>query len=218
MNLEYNSQFGQDKWIVENLFGGMTHGFFVDIGAGDGHIISNTLVLEKYLKWDGICIDPCDVTWDTLQKRNCKVDNVLVSDFDGNQDFYEVTSKGYYDSYFSSTKKPDSHYSEFEIKNKKCERLYTILNRLNSDTLIHYLSIDTEGMEYAILKRFFEDEYITDKETWKRRIISLSIEHNLNENYRKKINDLMTQYHYTLATTLGVDDIYVHKIYDVMYK
>ena len=219
MNIEYKSQFGQDKWIIENVFGGMTHGFFVDIGAGDGEVISNTWTMEKHLKWDGICLDPCDVTWETLKKnRSCKVDNVLVSDVDGEQDFYELVSNGYFDSYFSSTKKPDPHYSELFLKKKKSERLYTILNRLRSATLIHYLSIDTEGMEHDILKKFFEDEYIIDKETWKRRILSMSIEHNLNEEYREKIHSLMTEYCYTRVNTLGVDDIYVHNIYEVICK
>lgn len=219
MNIEYKSQFGQDKFIIENIFGGMTHGYFMDIGAGDGKMISNTWIMEKHFKWSGICIDPCNVTWESLQKnRTCIVDNIAASNFDGDLDFYEVTSNGYYDSYFSSTKKPDPHYSKLNFTKKKCEKLYTILNRLCSDTLIHYLSIDTEGMEYDILKTFFEDEYLVDKETWKRRIISLSIEHNFNEEYRKNINNLMEEYQYTLVKSLGVDDIYIHKIYEVMCK
>jgi FkbM family methyltransferase len=216
--MNYKSQYGQDKWIIENIFKGMTHGYFIDIGAGDGEILSNTWVMEKEFNWSGICIDPCNVTWEKLKKnRNCKTDNVLVSNYDGEQDFYEVTREGYYVSYFSGIKIPKG-YPEPECTkiNKKCEKLYTTLDRLNSSTLIHYLSIDTEGMEYDILKKFFEDEYRIDKRPWKRRIISMSIEHNSNAEYRQRIRTLLTENLYTYVTSLGEDDIYVHQLYEVL--
>ena len=89
---------------------------------------------------------------------------------------------------------------------------------MKSATLIHYLSIDTEGREYSILKKFFEDEYITDTKTWKRRILSISIEHNLNESYRSEIKDLMNFYLYDRVNELSVDDIYVHRLYSHLAK
>lgn len=216
MSIEYKSQFGQDKWVAETLFRGMTHGFYVDIGAGNGELISNTWVLEKHYKWDGICIDPADFTWADLQKnRRCRMDNVVVSDFDGEIDFNEPFGHEH-SSLFSSVFTPHSDHPKYTTKKKKCESLYTVLNRLRSCTLIHYLSIDTEGMEYTILKKFFEDEYIHDKQGWKRRIICIGVEHNFNEEYRAKLRELLTEYHYTYITTLGVDDMYVHTIYDVL--
>lgn len=217
--MNYKSQYGQDKWIVENLFGGMTHGYFLDIGAGDGEVISNTWVLEKELQWDGICFDPNERSWAALQRnRSCRVDNTLISNTDGEQDFYEVTSVGYYDEYFSSAAHAPAGHSEFVVKKKKAERLYTALNRLNSSTLIHYMSIDTKGMEYDILKQFFEDEYVTDTQIWKRRILSLSVEHNGNPEYRQKLRKLLEANFYKHVETLGIDDIYVHRIYEVMCK
>jgi len=84
--------------------------------------------------------------------------------------------------------------------------------------MIHYLSIDTEGSELEILKNFFEDEYIKDSRAWKRRILSISIEHNFNESYRSEINDLMNFYLYDKVNELGVDDIYVHKLYSHLAK
>lgn len=217
--MNYKSQHGQDKWIAENLFDGMTHGFFVDIGAGDGEVISNTWVLEKELQWDGICIDPCDLSWEALKKnRSCKLDNVVVSDNEGEVDFYEVTSIGYGDVFFSGTQNPQSHHPQYVIKRKKTERLYTALTRLNSATLIHYMSIDTEGMELTILRKFFEDEYVTSSAGWKRRVIAIGVEHNCREEYRVQLRALLEENFYTHAVTLGVDDIYVHRIYDVMYK
>ena len=216
---EYKSQFGQDKYIIENIFDKMTHGYFVDIGAGDGVTISNTYIMEKDLKWEGICIEPSSISFPCLVKnRMCKCDDTLVYNHSGTEKYYDIKNTGYFNEYFSSVNKPSDHYKDFDLIDKKCDTLYNILNRLKSATLIHYLSIDTEGSEYSILKKFFEDEYITDTKTWKRRILSISIEHNLNESYRSEIKDLMNFYLYDRVNELSVDDIYVHRLYSHLAK
>jgi len=46
----YYSQEGQDRWVVERVFGGEKYqGYFVEMGAADGILLSNTYVLEKDL-------------------------------------------------------------------------------------------------------------------------------------------------------------------------
>lgn len=219
MNYEYKSQFGQDKYIIENIFDKMTYGYFIDIGAGDGVTISNTYVMEKNLKWDGICIEPSSISFPSLIKnRMCKCDDTLVYNRSGTEKYYEIKNTGYFNEYFSSVYKPSEHFNDYNLLDKKCDTLYNILNRLKSATMIHYLSIDTEGSEYDILKKFFEDEYITDTKTWKRRILSISIEHNFNESYRSEIKDLMNFYLYDKVNELTVDDIYVHRLYSHLAK
>ena len=32
----YQSEIGQDKWVAETMFPGITNGFFLDVGSGDG--------------------------------------------------------------------------------------------------------------------------------------------------------------------------------------
>jgi hypothetical protein len=56
--IEYTSQFGQDKWEIEEVFRFKPSCFFVDIGAADGKYISNTYCMEKSLNWKSICIEP----------------------------------------------------------------------------------------------------------------------------------------------------------------
>jgi hypothetical protein len=51
------SQFGQDRFVAEELFCGRRGGFFVEAGAGDGLWISNTLLLEQQYNWTGILIE-----------------------------------------------------------------------------------------------------------------------------------------------------------------
>lgn len=46
-NRYYYSQYGQDKFIIEQLFKRKEEGFFVDISAHDGITLSNTKALEE---------------------------------------------------------------------------------------------------------------------------------------------------------------------------
>jgi len=219
INMEYKSQYGQDKFIIENVFDFMTHGYFVDIGAGDGDVISNTYVMEKELNWTGVCIEPSSVSFQKLlNNRSCICDDTLIYSSKGSIHYYDIQDTGYYNEYFSSINKPSEHFKDYNLVQKKCDTLFNVLNGINAPTLIHYLSIDTEGSEYDILKKYFEEEYLNDRHVWRRRILSFSIEHNFNSEYRQKINNLMSEFCYTKVKELDVDDIYVHKMYECLVK
>jgi hypothetical protein len=51
------SQYGQDQFVAEYLKR-KRKGYFLDSGAADGVLGSNTLLLEKVYDWSGICIEP----------------------------------------------------------------------------------------------------------------------------------------------------------------
>jgi hypothetical protein len=55
--VQFYSQIGQDRWVLETVFPDVKDGFFLDVGSGDGTVISNTKALEER-GWRGICIDP----------------------------------------------------------------------------------------------------------------------------------------------------------------
>ena len=55
--LKAYSQLGQDC-LAYILFNGKLEGSFVEIGAADGVTLSNTFMLEKFLNWRGLCIEP----------------------------------------------------------------------------------------------------------------------------------------------------------------
>ena len=50
---EYHSEHGQDKWLNENIFKNKKYGIFVEVGAIDGLITSNSLFFERDLGWTG---------------------------------------------------------------------------------------------------------------------------------------------------------------------
>ena len=53
---KYFSQFGQDKWVAEEIFNFKKGGYFLELAAADGIYLSNTYFLEKYLTWEGVTI------------------------------------------------------------------------------------------------------------------------------------------------------------------
>src|SRR5262245_11432257 len=69
-----HSWFGQDKWVSEAIFPGVTNGFFLDVGSADGTDGSNTKALERR-GWTGICIDPFPRN---MQDRTCQVFKEVV--------------------------------------------------------------------------------------------------------------------------------------------
>jgi hypothetical protein len=54
--MEYSSQMGQDRWVL-NVLKHKKGGTFVDIGAGHPVDINNTVVLEKDYGWSGVSFD-----------------------------------------------------------------------------------------------------------------------------------------------------------------
>lgn len=60
---------------LKTLFppGKNTKGFFVEVGAYDGEMNSNTLYLELELGWTGLLIEPDDQNFDILQSKNRNV-------------------------------------------------------------------------------------------------------------------------------------------------
>src|SRR5215510_4291407 len=84
----FYSQMGQDKWVSEEVFPGVTNGFFLDVGSGDGTLLSNTKALEQK-GWTGICIDPFPKN---MQDRTCKVFKEVVFSEAGKQVQFRAAS------------------------------------------------------------------------------------------------------------------------------
>ena len=62
-----------DFFVLENTYY-KKHGYFVDIGAADGVVGSNTFVLEKFYNWSGICVDPNPKLIEKLAgTRDCQI-------------------------------------------------------------------------------------------------------------------------------------------------
>jgi FkbM family methyltransferase len=198
---QYFSQFGQDRYLHQRLFETNRDGVFVDVGAYDGLTGSNTLFFEKFLGWQGVCIEPDAAQFAKLKTyRSCDCVQACIADKDSTARFLSVADGltmmgGLVDHYEPGDLKMVTERSGARIVNVATRRLDAILAEINISA-IDYLSIDTEGSELAILKSFDFSRF---------NVRALSVENNRNT---PQIPDYMQSLGYRRIARLGVDDIY----------
>jgi FkbM family methyltransferase len=185
---ESYSQLNQDLLVL--FFLGDAPGYFVEFGACDGIYFSNTFLLETYHSWSGILVEPSPYYNKVLkEKRSSKIDTLCVSDKSGDSvDFVEVDGtrclSGIYDYAFN-----DMHSEARRSKGVTYKvdtiSLKDLLDKHDAPNVIDYISIDTEGSEYSILKAY----------DFSRVFKVISVEHN--STYQKPmIDSLLTSYGY----------------------
>ncbi len=162
----YHSQYQQDILLHENIFKTKKNGIFVEIGAYDGVLYSNSKFFEEQLGWTGICVEPNPEHFVSLKKNRPRslCINAAISETPGYARFQKVQSNTFFVEMLSGLldKYDPQHLdrinrevAEFggsiEIIDVPCLTLNSILET-NNITHIDYLSIDTEGGELEILK------------------------------------------------------------------
>jgi FkbM family methyltransferase len=150
--MKSQSQYGQDSLIGDVLFRGRS-GVFVDVGARDGKQISNTIYLEQEKGWTGVAIEPHPDLFDRLIKtRTCKCINVAASDAEHSEiEFVKFLEEPLGNSGLLSTFRSPARLQNIrhQIISVPCQPLSKIIGGID---LIHYLDIDVEGHELAVLK------------------------------------------------------------------
>jgi FkbM family methyltransferase len=154
--LETPSERFQDIFALL-LSGGKRGGFFVEFGACDGLFVSNTIMLEKEFGWRGILAEP-DARWhDRLRiNRAARIDKRCVSSVTGNQvRFYQSSRPG------NSSSDKDHPYLERILDSYDVETvsLLDLLKDHGAPRFIDFLSIDTEGHEMDVFKKFDFSQY-----------------------------------------------------------
>ena len=85
--IRFNSQFGEDKWLIEKIFNlklstGMgiweNGGFYVDIGCAHPVKESNTSFLRD-LGWKGLCVDPNPHWNEYWEDVDAEYENLAIS-------------------------------------------------------------------------------------------------------------------------------------------
>ncbi len=193
------SQFEQDLWVL-SIFPDVTDGFFVDVGCCDGERISNTYLLEQ-LGWRGIAADPFPSNFEN--RPNTILEKVAIFSIETELPFCMSGDIGGFSEFIDKWKN-DKRILDGTIQMQKAITLENLLAKYNAPTFIHYLSLDTEGTEYEILRVFPFDKYIFG---------CLTIEHNSEEPKRTKIIELLQSNKYKLVKSDNVEDYFVHEDY-----
>ena len=155
------SQLGQDVFAIA-LKGVNEPGFFVEFGASDGINLSNSYMLEKEFGWNGILCEP-GVVWHEHLEANRKVaiDKRCVFSQSGKTVIFSETSMGEL-STIQDFLRVDGHRRIRKVSSTysvSTVSLFDLLQEHQAPKYIDFLSIDTEGSEYAILETFDFDMY-----------------------------------------------------------
>jgi FkbM family methyltransferase len=203
LRAQSTSQLGQDLWVLERT-GYKRGGYFVEFGATDGVRLSNTYLLEKAFGWRGICAEPNPAMFDKLRaNRSCQVSPACVSGVTGEEvdfvfaDEYGGMVRDMLSDMHAEKRAAFASMPEFRARLETIS-LHDLLLSMDAPREIDYLSIDTEGSEWAILRAF-------PFEQWKVKCVT--VEHNFAAETRDAIHALLRGHGYQ-RTEAQWDDWY----------
>lgn len=179
-------------------------GIYCEFGATNGKSLSNTFFLEAERNWRGVLAEP-GRNWHAQLSANrphAQIDHRCVHAITGaNIEFYEAEI-GEYSTTVSDFSR-DAHGSH-RSKNKsyfvETVSLNDLLDQHGLDRL-DYLSVDTEGSEFLILKEFSFDKF---------RPKLITVEHNFTQD-RERLFKLIrgSGYERIFEELSAFDDWYV---------
>lgn len=177
----FYSQYGEDKWLVENCVLPKT-GVFVDVGAG-GIENSNSLHFEE-IGWKVLCIEP-DKRHEGLSTRKL-VDNSIIGEKMGT-------------AHFTFHRYPQLNGLYHNIKLSKEMPMVTLDSVLEKHKIeaIDILSIDVEGNELNVLKGLNLDKY-------KPKYIIVEYVNQFKEDDSIKISEYLKGYEPIYDTELNL--------------
>ncbi|TRY79994.1 hypothetical protein TCAL_12102 [Tigriopus californicus] len=168
-NINFNGQYGQPL-IIDKMFNNkLKKGFFIEAGAFDGEVISNSLRFEIFHQWSGLLVEPNPEPFAKLKTKNRRA-WLLPNCFSTKTtpEVVEFDAAGLFGGIINP--KNDHKPADFEIpstgdKNTidtffgfarstitiQCFPLYSVLLALGNPT-VHYLTLDIEGAELPVLK------------------------------------------------------------------
>lgn len=200
------AQLFQDLYVTHKL-PGRRGGFFVEFGAMDGVLLSNTCHLEQALGWNGILAEPL-ARWHPHLHANRKaaIDHRCVwwesgktLEFLAPRDAPELSTLAeFVDGDYNAARRVNNEKTTVQTVS-----LDDLLTEHGAPADIDYLSVDTEGSELDILSAFDFDRH-------KVRIIT--VEHNFRPDIRGSIHQLLTAHGFVreLEVFSNFDDWYYH--------
>jgi FkbM family methyltransferase len=198
----YRGQMRQDAYMNEEFAKNTRNGIFVDVGAFDGAIMSNSYFFETQLDWAGICIEAHPAHFAKLkQNRNCTC--VHGAAFDKKTKIRLRVST--VNKMLSGI--DGAHNTEHRMRGK--------ISFLDIDTVVlkdlfvehgiktvDYLSVDTEGSELEVLKGI---------DFTKTHVNVINFEHNFDKPHYEKIKTFLVNRGFRLDRFLGHDVFFKNK-------
>jgi FkbM family methyltransferase len=211
----YYSQGGEDQYLNDNIFKSKRKGIYVELGALDGNVYSNTKFFEDSLEWSGILIEPHPIMYNRLVENRPKnfLFNDLVSYHKDPLEFRyflqcyaacsgvaSTLSQHHMDVYYNNENNRFLPQDKIVIKPKTL----TEIIKSTSITHIDLLSLDVEGHEYEVLQ------------SWDFSIpIDIILIETLNVQPDKDqlCRDILIKNNYKFISICGCNEIYAHELF-----
>lgn len=206
---DFFSQFGQDVFVLKNIFHYKKDGIFVDVGANHPIHCSNTYLLELN-GWTGLAIEPQEklrTIWPQTRKTPCL--NLVIGPENKNVTFIEASNDEHGLSGVEGFNKITNDSKKIIVEQK---RLATLLQENNIHE-VDYLSIDVEGYEMNVLESI---------DFSKTHIKLISLENDLGFTYipvigkkigselgNNKVRNFLKNKGYTYVARIMCDDFFL---------
>lgn len=220
--IRLKGQFGQPL-VIDSMFNNtFKGGFFIEAGAFDGESLSNSIRFEVLHGWRGLLVEPNPQLFVRLLKKHRKA-WILPHCFSTKitPEVVKFNLAGLFGGIINPEKdhKRNSidqvNHASKKLTNKaisiQCFPLYSVLLALGNPT-VHYMSLDIEGAEMAILRTIPFDKVDI-------KILQIETNHlgKVFEGNHTDLTELLTRAGYYHFQKLKIDDIWVKNGFTV-YK
>jgi len=201
------SQFGEDR-IVHSLFKmiGIKNGFYIEIGAFDPLLFSNTYLFYKN-GWQGLLVEPNPAQYKKIAERRPrdKVLNFAVSSSSRVVDFAINDARlGILDqSYLFPNRKAEGI---IQIQAKPLSGIFS--QELREKNEIHLMSIDCEGHDLIVLQ----------SNDWARFRPFVILVEDQESNDSNDLESYLKEIGYTAYSRSGLTSIYIEDLFARKYK
>ena len=195
-----------DKKMLDYI--NFKNGFYIEMGAHDGIINSNTYYYEKKLNWKGILIEPSKFFYDLKNNRSSKniFYQTICVPFNFNKQISfedigpysrvpELISEEYYKWHDRKSKNVEILYNKKKVLSPTVNNLNELLKNSKAPKLIDFFSLDVEGSELNVLQGVNFSEY-----NFKYLLIEIT---DIDQGkYAKKIINFLKEKDYILQANL----------------
>jgi len=152
-NVKFYSQQDEDKYIIQYLLKNkINDGTYLEIGACDGLLYSNTKTLEDFFNFTGILIEPQENFFNNIKKNRSIIKNELYNCAVTNNDSTTITFIGNNaEGGVLNDINTDLNKFNWEPYNVPNKQMKDILHN-SKFNYIDFMIIDVEGSELSLLK------------------------------------------------------------------
>lgn len=200
------SQYGQDVFLDKYVFKqSVTEGYFVEAGAVNGVLDSNSLLFELRYNWTGLLVEANPANFPTLAVtgRKAWVAPVCLSLLPRAQ-FAPFTEDDQLEGGMAGLVPTDATEGK-RVRQLQCFPLYSLLLAVKAPT-VNLLVLDIEGAEFQVLKEF----------PWslaKVEVILVELEHagKVFPGTRWEVHDFLLSVGFEYSGSLAGDDVFIRK-------